>query len=230
MGMRSVPTALLSNTPHYPTLAGAPLPAQEVAALLQQIPLRVRPSDIAAVVTGWMGSAETVEAAAEFITALKAEHSDLIYLCDPVMGDEIHGLYVAPDCAAAIADHLAPLADILTPNGFELARLHRDRLRAEALILETSVETAPDRLGVRIAGGSEMLQADGPRLPLTPTGTGDVFASAFLAERLDGVAVDAAMRRGVGLVQGLIEAAIGMGRAELPLAARLPDLLAQIRR
>lgn len=44
-------------------------------------------------------------------------------MIDPVIGDHDHGVYVDPGLVDAYRRDLLPLADGLTPNGFELAHL-----------------------------------------------------------------------------------------------------------
>lgn len=47
---------------------------------------------------------------------------DLIYLCDPVLGDE-GKLYVPAELIPIFQEQLTPLAQIITPNQFELEKL-----------------------------------------------------------------------------------------------------------
>jgi hypothetical protein len=44
-------------------------------------------------------------------------------VCDPVMGDQ-GKLYVAPELVPLFRDTLVPLADLVTPNQFELEYAH----------------------------------------------------------------------------------------------------------
>ena len=48
----------------------------------------------------------------------------LCYVCDPVLGDEGH-MYVPTELVGAYRDNLIPLADVLTPNQFEVELLVR---------------------------------------------------------------------------------------------------------
>ena len=50
---------------------------------------------------------------------VKAKNPNALYICDPVMGDA-GGLYVPEPTAEAMRDLLMPLADIATPNRYEL--------------------------------------------------------------------------------------------------------------
>ena len=46
-----------------------------------------------------------------------------LYPCDPIIGDEPAGIYVAEAAANAVRDQLVLLSDIVTPNAFELGWL-----------------------------------------------------------------------------------------------------------
>ena len=46
-----------------------------------------------------------------------------IYCCDPVMGDVGRGMFVLPGLPQLIRDRVVPVADVVTPNAFELAYL-----------------------------------------------------------------------------------------------------------
>ena len=70
--------------------------------------------------TGYMASAEQAQLAASIIQTLKHCNRELITLVDPVMGDHAK-LYVPQDVARAIIDTLIPLADVVTPNLWELS-------------------------------------------------------------------------------------------------------------
>src|SRR5690606_25511664 len=126
--------------------------------------------------------------------------SDLaVYSCDPVMGNAKSGCFVAPAIPDLLRDRVVPVADIITPNQFELGYLtgtEPDTLESTlesvdlarkmgpATVLVTSVER-PDRED----GTIEMLAVDDhgawivqtPFLPMKANGSGDVTAALFTA-------------------------------------------------
>lgn len=238
-----VPTTILSNTPHYPDFAPLPVHAAHVRGMLEGVLRRIAPADIAAVLTGWMGSAEIVSVAAECIAELKARHPGLVYLCDPVMGDEASGLYVDPACAEAIARELVPLADVLKPNEFELARLAGgpqastvERLGILAgprrrPVIVSSVADQPGMVAT-LAGtsSSEIWRVRTPRLPPVLTGTGDVLTARFLAAWLQGERLPEALADAVSGIYAVIEAAERDGDTEMPLPRVMRQVLAPARR
>src|ERR1700739_546934 len=116
----AVPTTLLSNRPGYKTIRGRILDADLVADLLTGIEERGAIDYCRIVLSGYLGSPEIAEVVTEFITRAKANNPKLIYCCDPVLGDSDPGLYVKPEIPPIVRDSLCPLADIITPNHFEL--------------------------------------------------------------------------------------------------------------
>ena len=50
---------------------------------------------------------------------LKSKNPDLIYVCDPVMGDFGPGMYVPESLLPIYKDTIVPLADVCLPNQFE---------------------------------------------------------------------------------------------------------------
>src|SRR5690606_12242409 len=94
----------------------------EFAAFLDDIGRAPWRGEIAGVLSGYLVAASQVEPIRKLVVDLKRENPSILFACDPVIGD-IGGLYVAEETAAAIRDRLLPLADIATPNRFELAWL-----------------------------------------------------------------------------------------------------------
>lgn len=66
---------------------------------------------------------------ADFVAEAKGANPRLRYICDPVMGDTGPGLYVPEAIAGVMRDRLLPMADIATPNPFELAWLTGRQIR-----------------------------------------------------------------------------------------------------
>lgn len=68
--------------------------------------------------SGYMPNAEVVAAVRDGISRVKKINPDLIYLCDPVMGDMDKGMYVDPSVVPMFKSIL-PLSTITTPNQYE---------------------------------------------------------------------------------------------------------------
>jgi hypothetical protein len=68
--------------------------------------------------TGYIGSASFLRAVADVLRRLRAANPGLVYVCDPVLGDDGR-LYVPPGLVTLYAKEVMPLADVVTPNAFE---------------------------------------------------------------------------------------------------------------
>ena len=73
-------------------------------------------ADLGGIVTGYLGEAAQAGPIAELIVAAQAANNDLIYLCDPVIGDR-QGIYVPNATAEAIRKTLLPLAHVQISGG-----------------------------------------------------------------------------------------------------------------
>jgi pyridoxine kinase len=73
-----------------------------------------------AVLSGYLGDASIGMAVVSAVKKVKNKNPSALYCCDPVMGDTGRGFYVKPDIPGIFRDELLPLADITTPNQFEI--------------------------------------------------------------------------------------------------------------
>ena len=72
------------------------------------------------VLSGYMGSADTGVAILDAVARVRAAHPSALYCCDPVMGDVGRGMFVRPGIPEFLRDRVVPMADVATPNHFEL--------------------------------------------------------------------------------------------------------------
>ncbi len=222
-------TIMLSNHPGHARPEGLAVPAETLAAMLERlIALDFLCEDVI-VVTGYFADAEQIEAIAPIIARLPKS----FYLCDPVLGDTHTGVYVAETVATAIRDRLAPLADGLTPNAFELGWLtgedvhdmgsarHAGRFFAEKSLVVTSIPHGGG-LATTLFENGRALAVTRPKLASVPHGTGDLLA-AFLAGRL---ALGQAFADSLGFAVAAAEHVIAqsLGSVSLDLARGLKDV------
>ncbi|XP_008543892.1 pyridoxal kinase [Microplitis demolitor] len=146
--------------------------------------------------TGYVGSASFLEQIAQLIPVLKKKNPNLIYLCDPVLGDD-GKLYVPEELIEIYKKKIVPLADIITPNQFELELLTDKKIttiddvkiamkylyeQGPKTVVVSSIDINDDLTA--IAGKSKdekMIKIDIPKIPLSYVGSGDLFAALFLA-------------------------------------------------
>jgi pyridoxine kinase len=229
----AVPTTLLSNRPGYPTIRGRVLDAPLVADLLRGIEERGALDSCEMILSGYLGSPEIGAVVADFVARAKASHPKLIYCCDPVLGDRDRGLFVAADIPPLVRDRLCPLASIITPNHFEFEWLCGAKATTSAQVIEaaqalmargpstvivTSAELADTPRGEIETLAIERAQAwraGTPKLPISPNGTGDLFAALFAAARVQGQDTRGALSHAISAIFAVLERTAISGTEEM---------------
>src|SRR5580698_5161116 len=113
-------TVAFSNHTGHGRWRGDVVAAETVAALFEGIAdLGVLPS-IDAVLSGYIGTAETGAVLLDIVARVKQANPRALFCCDPVIGDTDTGRYVRDGVAEFFRDRALALADIATPNRFEL--------------------------------------------------------------------------------------------------------------
>lgn len=68
--------------------------------------------------TGYVGSPSFLARIVELVPRIRQVNPGLIFVCDPVMGDNGE-MYVPKELLPIYRDQILPIADIITPNQFE---------------------------------------------------------------------------------------------------------------
>ena len=185
--------------------------------------------EVQAILTGYFGNADQPKAVARLVRAFKERNPNLLYVCDPVMGD-LGGLYVAQATAEAIRDELIPLANLATPNRYELAWLAGSELDSNTAIMEAAVALGPSRMLVTsavpmMAGGTGNLYLTGTHALLAehrlidnpPNGLGDLLSALFLARLMAGTDEERALQLATASVYEILARTARRGSDELTL-------------
>lgn len=204
-------------------------------------------ADCDAILSGYMGDADTGLAILEAVRLVKSRNPKAIYCCDPVMGDYPGGLYVRAELPALFRDKALALADVVIPNRFEAELLSGigvgDRLsamRAALAIRDRGPSIAVMTSYPYAEGGSSgFLLADGdgcaelatPTLPFSRPvkGSGDLFGSLFLGNLLTLKGARPALAAAASSLFAVLRASLARGDGELALVeaqdaiARAPD-------
>ncbi|MBJ6977878.1 pyridoxine/pyridoxal/pyridoxamine kinase [Luteimonas sp. MC1895] len=235
LGLRvaAVPTVVLSNTPHHPSIHGGPVPTGWFQGYLDDLVARDAVRELRAVVVGYLGGPEQAGVLARWIEARLRERPGLSVFIDPVIGDEDVGIYVDPRMIDAHCGQLVGLADGLVPNGFELGVLTGMSVADTADVVHAArsllvgrtrwvvvTSAAPAAWG---DGGMKVLvvQRDAEcvirhrRLDATPKGTGDLFSATLAAHLLRGAPVEDAARLACDRVLAVLDASQAAGSAEM---------------
>ena len=243
----AVPTTLLSNRPGYPTIRGRVLDAQLVADLLLGVEERGALDTTTMILSGYLGSPEIAAVVADFVQRAKARNPPLLYCCDPVLGDRDRGLFVHADIPPLVRDRLCRLADIITPNHFEfewlcgakatttdqvIAQAQALLARGPSTIVVTSAELAdtPDQEIETVAiERSQAWCVRTPKLPISPSGTGDLFASLFVSARVRGSDTPDALGHAASAIFAVLERTAACGTEEMRIVESA-ELLAHPKR
>jgi pyridoxine kinase len=230
-----VPTVNFSNHTGYGAWRGPLIPPADVAEIILGVEERGVFPQIDAVLSGYQGGVGIGDVIVDAVRRVKAANPAALYACDPVMGNAKSGCFVAPEIPALLRDRVVPVADIITPNQFELGFLtgtepasiestlaSADLARAmgPSTVLVTSVER-PDRA----AGTIEMLVVDDsgawlvttPHLPFKANGSGDVTAALFTAHYVGTRDAAVSLERTASSVFDLIDTTYRSGDRELRL-------------
>src|ERR1700726_1259412 len=219
---------------------GAAVPAAQIAELFEGVAaLGVLPQ-IDAVLSGYLGDATTGPVLLDIVEQVRAANPRALFCCDPVIGDVDTGSYVTTGIAEFFRDRALALADIVTPNRFELEYLTGGNIAslAEAgaaaagpralgprIVLVTSLEYAADRIAMLAAGADGVWAVETPRLPVMLNGCGDVTAALFLARLLRGERLPDALALTAASIYAVIETTMRLERYELALVAAQDELV-----
>uniref|UniRef100_UPI00358E5F50 pyridoxal kinase isoform X1 n=1 Tax=Myxine glutinosa TaxID=7769 RepID=UPI00358E5F50 len=214
-GARHIPdSTIATNTrskgatePWYKHWRGHVLKSDELCQLYEGLRLNGI-TDYDYVLTGYTADRSFLERLVGIIKDLKQGNPQMVYVCDPVLGDTWDGkgsMYVPEDLLPVYRDLVLPMADVITPNQFEAELLTGRTFSTQSeaievmeclhargphtvLITSANVDGAEknDRLvvfGSRNQSGRrrERIRMEMPRISAVFVGTGDLFAAMLLA-------------------------------------------------
>lgn len=225
----ALPTVILPWHPGHGKSTRVAISDADFDAMISDLIRAPWRGEVKAVLSGYLGSASQARAVARLVESLRADDPGLLYMCDPVCGDE-NGLYIATDTALAIRDSLIPLASVATPNRFELAWLSGAPLENNAAIMDAALALGPSRMLVTssiplMAGstgnlylsGRSALLAEHRLVPNPPNGTGDLLAAVFLSRLMEGLPEERALMMATASVFEIVARTAKRGADELTL-------------
>lgn len=235
-----VDTVQFSCHPGYGGWRGAAHPAPTLSKVVEGLEAAGLLESMGAVLSGYLGQAATGDVVADAVLRLRRLHPGALYLCDPVMGDE-GGLYVEDTLPAIFAQTLLPLADIATPNCFELCLLagqpiggvedaisasHRLMERGTKAVVTTSLSMGDGMIGCLAVNesGAWLVRTPILRFATPPNGGGDTLSALLLAHRMKGHDLPEAMSLAASSLFGVLEKTQKTGGRELALVAGQQEL------
>jgi len=192
-----VSTVNYSNHTGYGAWRGPMIPASDVAEIIAGIGDRGVFERCDAVLSGYQGGSDIADVIIDAVAKVKAANPDALYACDRVMGNAKPGCHVSALIPPLLRDRVVPVADIITPNQFELGYLtgrEAGDLESTLAAVDAAREMGPNTVLVtsverpdRPEGTIEMLAVNDqgawivqtPYLPFKRNGSGDVTAALF---------------------------------------------------
>lgn len=198
-------TVNFSNHTGYGAWEGPLIPAEQVRKIIQGIEDRGALARVDAVLSGYQGGDDIADVIVDTVARVKELNPNAVYACDPVMGNAKSGCFVSDNIPPLLRDKVVPVADIITPNQFELGYLtgkeatdlastleavEAARAMGPDTVLVTSV-TRPDQPEDTV----EMLVVDShgrwlvqtPRLAFKRNGSGDVTCALFTGHYIEAI-------------------------------------------
>ncbi len=232
----TVPTVVLPwHLGHGPGTKILPDP-KLFAALMADLAGAPWLDEVAGVLSGFLGDIGQVDDVASLVEAVKARNPRALYVCDPVMGDR-DGLYVPEAIAAAMRDRLMPIADVATPNRYELAWMAGAQLHDQRELMQAALDLGPPNVLVTSAPGlmtggignllltpSEALLAEHREIEGPPHGSGDLTSAIFLARLLEGQNMAKALQTTTASVFEILARTTKRGGDELQIETDLESL------
>ena len=245
----AVNTVEFSNHTGYGAWKGRTASAEQVADIVHGIEALGMLGKCDALLTGYVGDAALGDVVLDTVRKVRAANPKAVWCCDPVLGDIDTGIYVKPGIDAFFRDRALPMADLITPNHFELEHLTGRKVETldEAAAAARSLLNGP-RLALVTSFLRDGLQSEQVEMlavttdaawrvvtPLIafevmPNGTGDTVAALFTAHWLAGGDIAASLGAVASSIYAVLEATRAMGERELQLVAAQERLLSPKRR
>jgi pyridoxine kinase len=233
----AVPTVVFSNHTGYGAWGGPLLRPDDVRQVITGIADRGVLPTCDAVLSGYLGGPGMCEVVVEAVALVKAANPAATYTCDPVMGNAASGCFVDPAIPPILREQVVPVADVITPNQFELGLLtdtspdslestldSADAARAlgPTIVLVTSVlrpGRPEDTIEMLAVTGEAAWAVRTPLLGMQVNGSGDLTAALFTAHlKQSGSAADA-LAATASSVYGVLSATLASGEGELRIIA-----------
>ncbi|MDP2295986.1 MAG: pyridoxal kinase PdxY [Pseudolabrys sp.] len=242
-----VHTVQFSNHTGYGDAKGQVFEAKLIRDVVAGIAARGVLGECDGVLSGYMGSADTAEAILECVATVKRANPSARYCCDPVIGDVGKGVFVRKGIPEFIKDKALPLADIVTPNQFELDYLSGrgsatlaaacDAVQAihdlgPRAVLVTSLHTAEtpdDALDMLASDETGRFRLRTPKLTITASGAGDAIAALFFAHYLRKGKIGEALASAGSAIFGVLRRTAEAGASEIQVVTAQDEIVSPSR-
>ena len=218
-----VHTVQFSNHTGYGDAKGQVFDAGLIRDVVAGIEARGVLGECDGILSGYMGGADIGAAILDCVETVKRANPSARYCCDPVIGDVDKGVFVRQGIPEFLKTKAMPLADIVTPNQFELDYLSgrgsttlsaaRDAIKAvhdlgPRAVLVTSLytnETPEGEIDMLASDDTGLFRLRTPRLDLVANGAGDAIAALFFAHYLRLGKIGEALAHAGSAIFGVLE-------------------------
>ena len=236
-------TVQFSNHTGYGTWQGRVFDAGLIRDLAAGLEARGVLGECDGVLSGYIGSPEIGAAILDCVATARRANPAAHYCCDPVIGDVGKGVFVREGVEAFMREKAMRLADIVTPNHFELGRLTgresrtlvqareavkalHDRGPRTVLVTSLCVDDTPaDAVDLLASDETGQFRLRTPKLDVAANGAGDAIAAMFCAHYLRSGRIDEAVSRAASSVFGVLAKTAETGAPEIQLVLAQDEIV-----
>jgi pyridoxine kinase len=240
----NINTVQFSNHTGYGSWTGDIMSIEQIDKIFTGVFERGALNHLDAVLTGYLGDKALGEILLKWLAIIKQNNPNLVYCCDPVIGDVGRGVFVRPGVPEFFANQVLSHTTILTPNQFELTYLtgveintlsdaqkacqilHNSGVKTVLVTSLTRVDCDPNVIEMFVSGESNYLIAT-PRLslPIAPNGSGDMTAAVFLAKYLETKDLKLSLEHTAAAIYAVFAKTMELNQRELAIIASQDELV-----
>lgn len=238
-------TVQFSNHTGYGQWRGEIFSAEHISQIIQGLAELNVLQDCQAIVSGYLGKQELGQEVLKAVALCRQFNPQLVYLCDPVMGDVGRGIFVQADIPTFIANQAIAQATVLTPNHFEMELLTQQTITslAEARQACAKLRAHPNQIIIitsfkheQTPAGTLQMLLSSPRgeyllttpyldFAKPPNGTGDLFSALFLGHYLRHLDEVKALELAAAAIYGVLEYTFKNGYREMQIIKAQDQLI-----
>lgn len=235
-------TVQLSNHTEYPCYKGSFFSAEDIQEVINGLEENNFLIKHDAILSGYIGNPNLAEVIANTVKKMKSANDNTIYCCDPVFGDfydyqEKGAIFATEAHPKMFLEHLLPLADIVTPNLFELSILTEQNItnyaqlkdacsilvkknnNPDQIVVTTSTSFDKSKTGIAVFHKNDFFYMETPKYKVQSkvSGSGDITAAMFLSYMLKGLDIKTSIEKVITALDGIFKTTSKLNTEELAL-------------
>ena len=235
-------TVQLSNHTQYDVFKGSFFSADDIENIITGMSENDFLHQHDAVLSGYIGDVKVAKIIANTVKNIKSQNKDALYCCDPVFGDfydyqDKGSIFATAEHPNMFLEHLLPLADIITPNLFELSVLSNTHItdtnslenackkliklnnNPKQIIVVTSTSFTKGKTGIAVYHNEELVHVETSKYKVQPkvSGSGDITAAMFLCYILKGFEIEQSITKVISALDGIFKTTSELNTPELAL-------------